>query len=200
MSQVNGLALGSATIGAVLLYSALKGKTVLGTVQQVIKGQAPATAPAGGTIPIATEIASAAAAASGSVTLGSGGQPVANTGSAQAILQQTAAQFGWGSGPEWQALQTLELHEASFNPHAKNVSSGAFGLAQAYGHGSAATQGTESDMYGGFGLSDAQAKLANSGDAAMQSLWMCNYIKQTYGSPSKAWAQYYNHAGGVGSY
>ena len=34
----------------------------------------------------------------------------------------------------------------------------------------------------------------------MQSLWMCNYIKDTYGTPSAAWAQYFNHPGGVGSY
>jgi cell wall-associated NlpC family hydrolase len=51
------------------LYAALKGKTVVGSVQALVKGQAPSTAPSGGQIPIATEIASAAAAAAGSVTL-----------------------------------------------------------------------------------------------------------------------------------
>lgn len=119
---------------------------------------------------------------------GGSNNPVPNTGSPQSILQQTAIQFGWGA--QWLALHSLEMGEAGFDPHAKNPS-GAYGLAQALGHGNgAATQGTESNEYGGFGLSDAQAKQANSGDPATQSLWMCNYIKAVYTDPNNAWAKW----------
>jgi hypothetical protein len=118
----------------------------------------------------------------------SSGQPVSNSGSAQAILQETAAQDGWGSGSEWQALSNVENAEAGFNPTAENASSGALGLAQALGHGNANTAGTLGNQYGGYGLTDAQAKAANSGNAADQALWMVNYIKSTYGNPEAAWA------------
>jgi hypothetical protein len=125
---------------------------------------------------------------SNSGSTSSSGQPVSNSGSAQAILQNTAAQDGWGSGAEWQALSNVENAEAGFNPTADNPSSGALGLAQALGHGNANTAGTLGNQYGGYGLTDAQAKAANSGNAADQALWMVNYIKSTYGSPEAAWA------------
>jgi hypothetical protein len=125
---------------------------------------------------------------SSSGSTSSSGQPVSNSGSAQAILQQTAAQDGWGSGSEWQALSNVENAEAGFNPTADNPSSGALGLAQALGHGNANTAGTLGNQYGGYGLTDAQAKAANSGNAADQALWMVNYIKSTYGTPEAAWA------------
>jgi hypothetical protein len=125
---------------------------------------------------------------SNSGSTSSSGQPVSNSGSAQAILQNTAAQDGWGSGAEWQALSNVENAEAGFNPTAENPSSGALGLAQALGHGDANTAGTLGNQYGGYGLTDAQAKAANSGNAADQALWMVNYIKSTYGSPEAAWA------------
>jgi hypothetical protein len=124
----------------------------------------------------------------------SSGQPVSNSGSVQTILQNTAAQDGWGSGGQWQALQYVENREAGFNPSAINPSSGALGLAQALGHGNANTAGTLGNQYGGYGLTDAQARAANSGNAADQALWMVNYIKSTYGTPEAAAAheQAYN--------
>jgi LysM repeat protein len=125
---------------------------------------------------------------SNSGSTSSSGRPVPNSGSAQAILQNTAAQDGWGSGSEWQALSNVENAEAGFNPTAENPSSGALGMAQALGHGDANTAGTLGNQYGGYGLTDAQAKAANSGNAADQALWMVNYIKSTYGTPEAAWA------------
>ena len=53
------------------------------------------------------------------------------------------------------------------------------------------TAGTLGNQYGGYGLTDAQARAANSGDASMQALWMCNYIKSTYGTPEAAAAHAY---------
>jgi hypothetical protein len=175
---MNGPALGGLAIGSLLLYSAIKGKSILATSQAVISGQSPATVKKTQDItsPVATDI-----------TIGTtgGGSPVSNTGSNKSILQRTAATFGW-TGVQWTALDTIEIQEAGYSTTVKNASSGALGLAQALGHGKAGTAGTLGNEYGGYGLSDAQAKLANSGDAAMQSLWMCNYIKQVYNNPVAA--------------
>jgi hypothetical protein len=114
-------------------------------------------------------------------------QPVSNSGSWQSIVQNTAAQFGWGSGSAWQAISYLESKEdGSFDPKAINPTSGALGIAQALGHGNANTAGTLGNEYGGFGLTDAQARAANNGDPAAQALWMMNYIKDRYGTPEAA--------------
>ena len=176
--------LGATAIGSVFVYAGIKGFSVPQAIQYIVQGRSPVTLPqtAGITSPTAGSSAAAAAA------------PVTGGGSAQQVLQQTAARFGWGSGAQWQALQNIEMHEAGFNPKAKNPSSGALGLAQALGHGhGAATAGTLGNQYGGEGLTDAQAKAANSGDAAAQALWMCNYIKGRYGDPVKAWAFWQAH-------
>jgi LysM repeat protein len=108
------------------------------------------------------------------------------TGSSEAILQATAAQFGW-TGAEWTALQQLEsLEDSSYSATIANPSSGALGMAQALGHGMSGTAGSLGNEYGGYGLTDAEAQRANSGSAQYQALWMCNYIKDTYGTPSAA--------------
>lgn len=106
---------------------------------------------------------------------------------------------GWGG--QWAAFNNIVMAESGWNPNIKESQSiggqpptYAFGIAQAYNHGQgSATQGTESNMYGGYGLTDKQAKAANSGDPYWQLVWMMNYIKQTYGSPDKAWAYHQAH-------
>lgn len=180
--RIDGIALGAIATGAVLAYAGFKGKSVPSLLQGFIQGKSPAAAAAANTITPGTN--SAPNGPSNPT-----GQIVAS-GSAQAILQKTAAQFGWGSGSQWQALQSVEMAEAGFDPQATNPQSGAFGLAQALGHGNANTAcpATGVNEYGGFGLSDAQAQQANCGQAGPQALWMCNYIQATYGSPQNAWA------------
>jgi hypothetical protein len=91
----------------------------------------------------------------------------------------------WGN--QFTALSNIIMAESSWNPHIKNPSSGAYGIAQANTH-HPEDQGTESDMYGGFGLTTKQAKSANSGDGYWQLVWMLDYIKSRYGSPASAWA------------
>jgi hypothetical protein len=68
-------------------------------------------------------------------------------------------------------LRNVEMAEDGFDPAKANPSSGALGLAQALGHGNANTAGSLGNEYGGYGLTDAQARAANSGDASMQALW-----------------------------
>jgi hypothetical protein len=104
------------------------------------------------------------------------------------VIQSTAAQFGWGKGGQFNALTHLIAQESGGNPSAKNPSSGALGIAQALGHGNANTAGSLGNEYGGFGLTDQQARLANSGDAHWQLVWMMHYISSTYGDPAHAWA------------
>ena len=124
---------------------------------------------------------------------GSPGGLVGSGGPAKTILQSTAAQFGW-TGSEWSAMDWLEMSEAGYNVNAKNPSSGAYGMAQSLGHpfsGGPAPNGV--NEYGGNGLTPAQSKAASMGDAGAQSLWMCNYVKSTYGTPSAAKAFHLAH-------
>lgn len=177
----SGIALAALGAGFVVLWSGVKGKSISQAVQYIIQGKNPSGSPA------ANPIAGSAGGAAPGNAAGAGGS-IPSGGSAQAALQQAAAQHGWGSGSEWQSLQSLEMGEAGFNPQARNSGTGAFGLAQALGHGNANTAAPDgTNEYGGYGLSDAQAKAANSGDAGAQAVWMCNYIATTYGDPNNAW-------------
>jgi LysM repeat protein len=108
-------------------------------------------------------------------------------GSNQAVLQAVAAQFGW-TGGEWAALQQLEsMEDATYSTTIANPSSGALGMGQALGHGTAGSSGSLGNEYGAnYGLTTAQAQQANSGSAQYQALWMCTYIRDTYGMPSAA--------------
>jgi len=183
---VDAAGVAAVAFGSVFAYAGYKGISIPTAVQTIVQGKNPSALPQTG------PITGPAPADTGS----GGGTPgqVTGGGSAQQILQQTAAQFGWGTGDQWQALQQIETHEAGFNPKAKNPSSGALGLAQALGHGQAGTAGTLGNQYGAqYGLSVGQAKAANSGDAAPQALWMCGYIKSRYGDPVKAWAFWQAH-------
>lgn len=174
------------SVGCVAVYAGLKGISIPAAVQSIVQGKSPAS------LPQTTGIETPVGQAAGEVT-GNLAQTVTG-GSAQQILQQTATQFGWGSGDQWSALQSIEMHEAGYNPKAKNPSSGALGLAQALGHGGSGTAGTLGNQYGAqYGLTVAQAVAANSGDASPQALWMCGYIKERYGDPVKAWAFWQAH-------
>jgi hypothetical protein len=135
---------------------------------------------------------------------GSSTAPAAPAGvTGQAQIQQAAASFGWGSGSQFAALLQIIAHESGGNPSATNPDSGAYGIAQALGHGTSgsACPATGRNEYGAnYGLSTGQAQLANCGGAAgawYQLLWMLGYIKAAYGTPSAAWAQYCAHPGGV---
>jgi len=176
---MNGPAIAMMGGGALFLYSAVKGKSVLASAQSIITGQSPQTVKQ--TNPIASNTPA------NDNSFGGGTLPQSG-GTNKATLQKTASQFGWGSGAQWSALDKVEIEEAGYSATVKNSSSGALGMAQALGHGNANTAGSLGNEYGGYGLTDAQAKQANSGNASMQSLWMCNYIKQTYGNPVNAQA------------
>lgn len=86
----------------------------------------------------------------------------------------------WAAGQEWQDWVSLWNMESGWNNLALNSGSGAFGIAQALGHGLPNTGGKYGNQY--------PSKAANDGDALAQIQWGISYIAQNYGSPSAAWA------------
>lgn len=120
---------------------------------------------------------------------GSGGGNISHRGTAnlkgnQAIMNKWASKFGWGRGREWNALYTLEMHEAGFNNHAQNPVSTAYGMGQF--------------LDSTWGLPSVHGH--KTSDPNLQAEYMMRYIKGRYGDPIHAWAQYYDHPGGVGWY
>lgn len=134
-----------------------------------------------------------ASAASGAGTSGPNAS-VPSSGSLAQMLTSIAQQFGWGAG-EVSAWQKVLGAESGGNPKATNPKSGAFGAAQALGHGVSGTAcpSTKENNYGPIngnwlGMSAAQMQAANCGSLPEQLLWMAHYMKLAYGSPSGAWA------------
>lgn len=84
----------------------------------------------------------------------------------KARVRAVATGFGWGFGREWDALVQLIQKESSWNPNAANPTSSARGLFQK--------------------MTSLHGPLESTVEG--QAGWGLNYIKRTYGSPSKAWA------------
>lgn len=182
---LSGIAVAEIGAGGLLVYSGIKGYTLADTFTSLVKGTAPSD-----TEKVSQQTYGAAAPSSSSSVAATQSAAYTATGSksAQQALNNAAAAYGWNTGAEWTALANIEMREAGFNPSATNPSSGAYGLGQALGHGSgASTQGSVTNEYGGYGVSDAVAQAANSGDAGAQAVWMCQYIAATYGDPVTAW-------------
>lgn len=97
---------------------------------------------------------------------GNGGNDKA---SLQAYAKTLLGKYGWGN--QWNDFDALVMSESSWDPKARNASSGAYGLPQALPAGKMASAG-----------SDWQT----SGDTQLR--WMMDYVKDRYGSPSKAWS------------
>jgi hypothetical protein len=122
-------------------------------------------------------------------------------GSGESDALRIAATYGW-SGQQGTCLGWLWTRESGFDSLIRNPG-GAFGVAQALGHGIPATaaynvrylvsegggwQTGTVDEYGpGYGLSVQQAREANAGDEAEQVRWGLGYIRDDYGNPCRAW-------------
>lgn len=181
---VNGLGIGAVAIGSVLVYSGVRGKSVLATVAGVVQGNSPSTIPS--TLGITPTGNSTPSAPTAGNAIQQGGQAVVSSNSKTA-LKQAASAYGWDTGAEWTALDAIEMQEAGYDPTNTNPSSKAYGLAQSLGHGypgGPAPNGI--NEYGGNGLTPAQSEAASMGDPRPQAIWMVNYIKQRYGDPITA--------------
>jgi hypothetical protein len=114
--------------------------------------------------------------------------------------EMSANEYGWTGGlssGQGSCLNSLWERESGWNNLIENPGSGpgtgAFGIAQALGHGGVGA--TDPVVY----LSDGTVghnvyvnqypdEAANAGNADAQIAWGLNYIAQTYGSPCGAWA------------
>jgi hypothetical protein len=174
VSGVSGTAVAAAAAGGLLLWSALKGASVSQSLRSVLSGTRPA---ATNVNPISSGLDVTGAAAAGGSTPGPG-DTGAHTGTAaanQAIGRLLAAPYGWSAGQQWADLVSLWNQESGWSNTARNAQSGAYGIAQALGHG-------PTNQY--------PAGPANppTSSASAQIAWGLSYIRQRYGSPSAAWA------------
>jgi hypothetical protein len=102
--------------------------------------------------------------------------PAASTATGNVALgRQLAAAYGWGHGPQWRCLDALWIRESGWSATAQNPRSGAYGIAQALGHG-------PTGQYPAGPANPPQS------DPATQIRWGLGYIQATYHSPCAAWA------------
>ena len=195
---VSGLGVAYTVSGFVLLWSGVSNRSVKDTLTSFLHGSVAAPEPTGApTIGISTSGSTAAnpgnqtTATDTQIGTASGGTAVtASTVTGienYGLARMVAASYGWASGNDWAALTEVINRESGGNPNAMNPS-GAYGIAQALGHAGPGDAGTvSSTAYGGYGVPAATCKGANSGNATDQLIWMCAYIKETYGDPAGAW-------------
>jgi hypothetical protein len=177
---LNPVALGAAAAGTVLVWAALGNKSVLSTVQGVIKGQSPIPAAA----PSGTAPASPGTTITGEPLFATPGTAVPGSPAAnQAIGRVLAAPYGWATGTQWDALVSLWDGESGWDntvwnggSHATTEpagSSGAFGIPQALPY----SKMPEAAWPAGYG---------GSASASAQISWGLSYIKSEYGTPEAA--------------
>ena len=111
-----------------------------------------------------------------SISTGSTASPWAGAPDASVVEKVKAAMkpYGWDIGSEWEALNQLIGHESSWNPHAANPSSTAYGLFQFLDSTWATVGGAKTD------------------DPYQQAVYGARYIKNKYQTPSGAWAFWQN--------
>jgi hypothetical protein len=96
-----------------------------------------------------------------------------STGANVVLGQRMAAARGW-TGSQWSCLDWLWTRESGWRNTADNTQSGAYGIAQALGHG-------PTDQYPAGPANPPES------DPAAQIDWGLGYIAATYGSPCQAW-------------
>lgn len=163
---ISGTALAAAAAGSLLLWSGIKGQSWSRVVRDLISGnppqneqENPITLTSGGTD-------------SGST---SPGATTANLSGNKKIVNMVASSYGWGTGPEWDALVWIIDHESGWRNTAQNPTSSAYGLFQFL-------DPTWAD-YGGHKTSDP----------TIQAQLGLKYIKARYGDPIKAKAFWQSH-------
>lgn len=175
---VKGTYLAVAGAGAVFLWSGLKGKSWSQVIRTLLAGKDPSG------VQTTSAISPISGSGSGSSNTGGIAGNVPASGSLTAMLTDLGKRFSWDASEISCWIQLIGMESTSAK--STNPSSGAFGWAQALGHGTSGTAGCGRNEYGGFGLSAAQAQKANCGSAPEQLLWMANYVKATYGNPCAA--------------
>ena len=166
---VSGLALAAAAAGAVSVWPSSSAAQ-----QAAAASQAHQTAPAASRTLGASTGAAGANTAAGqaqldSVSVAATTQTVARRLTPRQIAWRMLWRFGWR---HWQFrwLNKLWNRESSWNVHASNPYSGAYGIPQAVPGSKMSTAGPNW-----------------TGSARTQIRWGMRYIKATYGGPKRAW-------------
>lgn len=169
-NSTDGVGLAATGIGAVLIYAGIKGYSVLAVLQNLVTGKPITTG-------VVSTVSLTASDASGDIQTGvdrpSNAGGTGGVSGNQAIAKSLAASYGWDNGSEWTALVELWRRESSWNNHALNPSSGAYGIPQALPH-TKMPKAAWPESAGG------------TSDASTQITWGLNYIKGRYGRPSVA--------------
>jgi hypothetical protein len=166
----------AASGGTLLVYSGLTGKNWSKTLGSLITtGKAQTTSDYQ-----LTSVTNTGGSNYGYGSYGYGQSPGNVSGNAKLAEQMAAALYGW-TGNQWTALYNLWTRESGFSNTAENSSSGAYGIAQALGHG-------PTNQYPGGTYAAANPPPYGSSSASAQIAWGLMYIKETYGSPEAAWA------------
>lgn len=168
-NRINGVALASMVAGSVLLYSGITGRGILQSIQAIISGKSPSSAPQVAAIQSQSQPDSSVPAYYAGP--GSGGGSVSAN---QELAKQIATAMGhadWTTGQQWDDWVKLWNQESGWYEKAKNPSSRAYGIPQAL----------------------PASKMASAGpdwltNPATQIKWGVGYIAGRYGSPSAAWA------------
>ena len=172
--------------GIAFVYGRITGKSPVQMLHLAVLGQNPKNVAASN--PITGDLPSAANA----YTPGPGGQDAGQqpSGTAQKIAQGMMSSYGWNDPADWNALVELWNKESGWNNLAWNSSSGAFGIAQALGHGVAGQGAYVNVPMAGrvIDVNEYPTHAANAGDPTAQIQWGLDYIKSRYGSPQMAWA------------
>jgi len=128
---------------------------------------------------------------------GYSGQRCSNVG--VALNELNSSYRSWANTTQEVCLGKLWNQESGWDNLIWNSSSGAFGIAQALGHGGTGTGATITvDLVGGGHRANTYVNqypsyVANKGAALYQIIWGLNYIKGAWGTPCGAWSQEVGH-------
>lgn len=167
-ASVDGVGLTVTVVGGMLIYGGIRGYSMLQILQNLVTGK-PISAGVAVTYPLSTPTPATA-----DVTDTNGVGEAAPGGNQGLALQLASSMYGW-EGSEWIALQKLWNRESEFNAHAKNPTSGAYGIPQAL-------------PYTKMPKAAWPESAGGQSDPTAQIKWGLEYIKGRYGTPSKAWA------------
>jgi hypothetical protein len=110
-----------------------------------------------------------------------------------AVGETKAAEFGY-TGGEWSCLYDLWQRESGWQDDIQNPQSGAFGIAQALGHGAPGASAVDAEVRYPDGSTASDVTVdeypsyaANAENADAQIEWGLTYISSTYGDPCAAW-------------
>lgn len=140
--------------GGLFFWSSVHGASITGSLRDLVSGKQPSGAQV-------YRLNGPQAGQNPAPFLPSGGNWKAN----RAIGKTLAMGYGWGTGPEWDALDWIATVESGWSATVVNESSGAAGIAQ---------------RISGFGPG------YQKGNAPQQILWMLRYIEERYKDPIRA--------------